>query len=137
MLPVDLMKTVLDDKYIEAEKIFKEIIKDLFRPNKTIDDIKNSANPHLDKIILEQKKKGLLYEAGKFRIAKADTEHFILAFELYFIDVKNKYHQISNSSPLMNINNLSSELRGDLNTHRIISFEVDDPEDVEKDNGRL
>ena len=64
---------------------------------------------NIDKIIAEQKRKGLEYEAGKFRISKTDAEHFILAFELYFTDQNNKYHQVSNMSHQMNVRDLSAD----------------------------
>ncbi len=126
----EIGKNVLDEKAEDVALFFKELIRELFRPNSTIDDIKSYVNPHIDKIIREQTQQGLIYSAGKFRITKVDEEHFALAYEMYFVDKNGKYRQVSNLSPAMEVRNLSVNLQKDLMVHRIISFEIDEPKEL-------
>lgn len=115
-----------------AFEAFMETVKELFRPNMSLEDIASKCSPQMDKIILDQKNKGLSFTAGKFKIVCADDSSFCVGYEMYFQDADKKWHQITDlSKKILAKNYLSQEAWLELKQKKINSYDIASPIDKE------
>ena len=113
-----------------------ETLKELFRPNMSLNDIAEKYSPRIDEIILQNQKEGFTYTAGKFKIVFVRKNIFCLKFELYFQDVNKKWHKVANSSEAMNAEIwLSPEARLELQNIKEKVFDVESPDVKSSDKG--
>ena len=110
---------------VEAAKNF---FIDLFRPNMTLEKIKEVVSPRLDDTIKKYKERGLTYSAGKFHIKYADEKHFQLEFEMYFQDGEGKWHKCANESDLRDSSLLEPGTWKTIQALNVIEFQIEEPQ---------
>lgn len=106
-----------------------EALKEIFKPNMSLDDVAEKYSPHIDDIIIKYEKKDVKFSAGKFKIACLDKDSFVLSFELYFQDKNKKWSKIAKSSAPMEAKTwLSTSAWLELQNVKEKIFDVDAPE---------
>lgn len=79
-----------------------DTLKEIFRPNMSLDEVAEKYSPIIDDIIKKYEKEGVKFSAGKFKISCVDEKNFNLGFELYFQDDKKDWSKVAKSSNPMN-----------------------------------
>ena len=104
-------------------------IKELIRPNSTLEDIANDYSSQMDKIILEQINNGLTYSAGRFMLRYVDEKSFCVGCLLYFKKKDNKWQKIGGLSPKMSADYfLSDNAWTYLCEHKEKTFDISAPQ---------
>lgn len=118
----DIRVQILIDSAFEA-------LKEIFRPNMSLDDVAEKYSPNIDDIIVRYEKEGVKFSAGKFKIACLDKDSFVLSFELYFQDKNKKWSKVAKSSTPMEAKTwLSSTAWLELKNIGEKVFDVDAPD---------
>ena len=108
-----------------------EALKEIFRPNMSLENVAEKYSPTIDDIIVKYEKEGVKFSAGKFKIACLGKDSFVLSFELYFQDKNKKWSKVAKSSTPMEAKTwLSSEAWLELKNIKEKVFDVDAPEGV-------
>ena len=108
-----------------------EALKEIFRPNMSLDDVAEKYSPTIDDIIVKYEKEGVKFSAGKFKISCLGNDSFVLSFELYFQDKNKKWSKVAKSStPMAAKTWLASEAWLELKNIKEKVFDVDAPEGV-------
>lgn len=114
-----------------------DAVKEIFRPNMSLDDVAEKYSPIIDEIIEKQEKNGVKFCAGKFKIAQVYEKNFNLNFELYFQDEAKKWSKIAKTSGAMDAKTwLSPEGWLELKNIKEKIFDVDAPESVADDGDK-
>lgn len=75
-----------------------DTLKEIFRPNMSLDEVAENYSPIIDDIIIKYEKEGVKFSAGKFKISCVDEKNFNLGFELYFQDDKKNWSKVAKTS---------------------------------------
>ena len=114
-----------------------ESLKEMFRPNMSLEEIAEDYSEEIDKIILEEIKSGTTFIAGKFKILSVGKNDFALNVELYFKDSGGKWiKRAKTSSPMSSQDWLSEDARKILDAEKEKIFDVEAPE-IEKNSEKI
>ena len=104
------------------------------QPTTKIDDFPKIFKGKMIEIILqEEKETGSKYVAGEFHVNYVDAENYSCSYELYFkADNEEPYKMEQKSKPLSN-KKLFPESRKELAEEKIITFEIPEPSQAERD----
>ena len=106
-----------------------EALKEILKPNMSLDDVAENYSPNIDDIIVKYEKEGVKFSAGKFKIACLGKDSFVLSFELYFQDKNKKWSKVAKSSAPMEAKTwLSKEAWLELRNIGEKVFDVEAPE---------
>ncbi len=73
-------------------------LKEIFRPNMSLDEVAETYSPIIDDIIKKYEKENVTFSAGKFKISRVDEKKFNLGFELYFQDAEKNWSKVAKTS---------------------------------------
>lgn len=111
-----------------------ESLKEIFRPNMSLEEIAEDYSDNIDEIIIAEEKNGTKFNAGKFKILSVGKNNFALEVELYFKDKGGKWiKRAKTSSPMSSEDWLSEDARKILDAEKEKIFDVEPPE-VEKNS---
>ncbi len=107
-----------------------EILKEIFRPNMSVEEVVEKYSPSLDEIILKYEKEGVKFSAGKFKITPLENDTFALGYEIYFKDGDGKWSKVANVSQPMDAKIwLSKEAWAEIQSAGEKVFDVAAPEE--------
>ncbi|MBR6013432.1 MAG: hypothetical protein IK062_06580 [Selenomonadaceae bacterium] len=110
-----------------------DALKEILRPNMSLEEIAEDYSEEIDKIIIEELKTGSTFSAGKFKILSVGKNNFALDVELYFKDKDGKWiKRAKTSSPMSSEDWLNDDARKFLDAEKEKIFDVEAPE-IEKD----
>ena len=105
-----------------------DTLKEIFRPNMSLDEVAENYSPIIDDIIKKYEKEGVKFSAGKFKISCVDEKNFNLGFELYFQDDKKNWSKVAKTSNPMDAKEwLSAEGWQELQSVKEKVFDVEAP----------
>ena len=105
-----------------------ESLKEIFRPNMSLEEIAEDYSDNIDEIILAEEKNGTKFSAGKFKILSVGKNDFALNVELYFKDSDGKWiKRAKTSSPMSAQDWLSEDARKILDAEKEKIFDVEAP----------
>lgn len=111
-----------------------DALKEMLRPNMSLEEIAEDYSDNIDEIILEEEKTGTKFAAGKFKILSVGKENFALEVELYFKDKDGKWiKRQKTSAPMSSKDWLSADAKKILDAEKEKIFDVEAPE-VEKNS---
>lgn len=111
-----------------------DTLKEMLRPNMSLEEIAEDYSDNIDEIILEEEKTGTKFAAGKFKILSVGKENFALEVELYFKDKDGKWiKRQKTSAPMSSKDWLSADAKKILDAEKEKIFDVEAPE-VEKNS---
>lgn len=111
-----------------------DALKEMLRPNMSLEEIAEDYSDNIDEIILEEEKTGTKFTAGKFKILSVGKENFALEVELYFKDKDGKWiKRKKTSAPMSSKDWLSADAKKILDAEKEKIFDVEATE-VEKNS---
>ena len=103
-------------------------LKEIFRPNMSLDEVAENYSPIIDDIIKKYEKEGVTFSAGKFKIGCVDEKNFNLGFELYFQDDQKNWSKVAKTSNPMDAQEwLSPEAWQELQSVKEKVYDVEAP----------
>lgn len=103
-------------------------------PTTKIDDFPKIFFGKMIKIILqEEKETAHKYVGGNFSINYEDSEHYSCSYELYFQDDNEELYKTEQKSKPLSNEKLFPEARKELAEEKIITFEIPEPSQAERD----
>ena len=91
-----------------------------------LDELVAVYSKKLDGIIIDQKRKGLSYVGGTFKISYYSENFFYLSFDLYFQDENNELVKKSSKSKPQSTEYLNDKALSELRCNKEIIYEIDD-----------
>lgn len=100
----------------------------------SIDDFAKIFGEKVNEIILTHNATtGQKYIEGTFQIEYVDENTYCSAYELYFQDENNEFYKVESQSKPMPNGRLTLEARKELAEEKIITFEIPEPSQAERD----
>ena len=91
-----------------------------------LDELVAVYSKKLDGIIIDQKRKGLSYVGGTFKISYYSENFFYLSFDLYFQDENDELVKKSSKSKPQSTEYLNDKALSELRGNKEIIYEIDD-----------
>ena len=113
----------------EIDKVFDQIITQIMKPNMELEDLaKEYCKQFGDDIINEEKKKGLTYIGGTFKITYNNENSFLLSSEIYFQSKDKKIikREIKSNNP-QNSKYLTEKAVQELKNKKYIEYDIEEP----------
>ena len=104
------------------------------QPTTKIDDFPKIFSGKMIEIILqEEKETEHNYVGGDFHVNYVDSEHYSCSYELYFKDDNEEIYKTEQKSKPLSNKKLFPEARKELAEEKIITFEIPEPSQAERD----
>ena len=91
-----------------------------------LDELVAVYSKKLDGIIIDQKRKGLSYVGGTFKISYYSENFFYLSFDIYFQDENDELVKKSSKSKPQSTEYLNDKALSELRGNKEIIYEIDD-----------
>ena len=91
-----------------------------------LDELVAVYSKKLDGIIIDQKRKGLSYVGGTFKISYYSENFFYLSFDIYFQDENDELVKKSSKSKPQSTEYLNDKALSELRGKKEIIYEIDD-----------
>ena len=91
-----------------------------------LDELVAVYSKKLDGIIIDQKRKGLSYVGGTFKISYYSENFFYLSFDIYFQDENDELVKKSSKSKPQSTEYLTDKALSELRGKKEIIYEIDD-----------
>ena len=104
------------------------------RPTMNLNDFpKVFSNQVIKTIVTEEIRTGRKYIEGYFHVNYLDEKNHSCTYELYFEDSKEKIYKTESKTGTLSSEQLTFEARKELAEEKIITFEIPEPSQAERD----
>lgn len=111
----------------------KKIVSEV-KPTMKIEDFpKIFSGKMIELIVQEEKETKREYVGGNFHINYIDEKNHYFSYELYFQDAEEEIYKIEGKSKALSNEKLFPEARKELAEDKIITFEIPEPSQAERD----